>query len=128
MFTLNVSLDSVLHRNGKEWRSDRLLLNKEVMMSAAVQRFLPLLDEVSRDFCSALRAKVEGQGRGSLTMDPSPDLFRFALEGQRSSVRGVNGRLLQAEAKHCPYLGEQKKRGEETVESEALMSSCFFCL
>lgn len=84
----SVSLDSVLHRNGKEWRSDRLLLNKEVMMSAAVRRFLPLLDEVSRDFCSALRAKVEGQGRGSLTMDPSPDLFRFALEGQRSSVRG----------------------------------------
>ncbi|XP_075897058.1 cytochrome P450 11C1 [Nelusetta ayraudi] len=70
----------VFLKNGKEWRSDRLLLNKEVMMSAAVQRFLPLLDEVSRDFCSALRAKVEGQGRGSLTMDPSPDLFRFALE------------------------------------------------
>ncbi len=59
-------------------------------MSASVKRFLPLLDEVGRDFCRMLRAKVEKEGRGeegkrSLTMDPSPDLFRFALEGQRSS-------------------------------------------
>lgn len=79
-----------LHRNGEEWRTDRLLLNKEVMMSAAVWRFLPLLDEVAKDFCRMLRTKVEREGRGeegkrSLTMDPSPDLFRFALEGLRSS-------------------------------------------
>lgn len=78
-----------LHRNGEEWRNDRLLLNKEVMMSAAVWRFLPLLDEVAKDFCRMLRTKVEREGRGeegkrSLTMDPSPDLFRFALEGLRS--------------------------------------------
>lgn len=78
-----------LHRNGEEWRADRLLLNKEVMMSAPVQRFLPLLDEVAMDFCRMLRARVEKEGRGeegkrSLTLDPSPDLFRFALEGQRS--------------------------------------------
>lgn len=79
-------LDSAPRRNGEEWRSDRMLLNKEVMMSAAVRRFLPLLDEVSRDFCLALRAKVEAEGRGSLTVDPSADLFRFALEGQRSSA------------------------------------------
>lgn len=83
----SAALWTLPHRNGEEWRSDRLLLNKEVMMSAAVRRFVPLLDEVSRDFCSALRAKVEKEGRGSLTMDPSPDLFRFALEGQRSSTR-----------------------------------------
>lgn len=79
-----------LHRNGEEWRADRLLLNKEVMMSAAVWRFLPLLDEVAKDFSRMLRTKVEREGRGeegkrSLTMDPSPDLFRFALEGLRSS-------------------------------------------
>lgn len=59
-------------------------------MSAAVKRFLPLLDEVARDFCGMLRARAEREGRGdegkrSLTMDPSPDLFRFALEGQGSS-------------------------------------------
>uniref|UniRef100_UPI003AAC870A cytochrome P450 11C1 n=1 Tax=Centroberyx gerrardi TaxID=166262 RepID=UPI003AAC870A len=75
----------VFLKNGEEWRADRLLLNKEVMMSAAVKRFLPLLDEVAGDFCRMLRARVEREGRGaegrrSLTIDPSPDLFRFALE------------------------------------------------
>ena len=85
---------SSLHRNGEEWRADRLLLNKEVMMSAPVKRFLPLLDEVAMDFCQMLRARVEREGRGeegkrSLTMDPSPDLFRFALEGLRSSSHSV---------------------------------------
>lgn len=85
---------SSLHRNGEEWRADRLLLNKEVMMSAAVKRFLPLLDEVARDFCRMLQAKVEREGRGeegrrSLTMDPSPDLFRFALEGLEVIIPSV---------------------------------------
>ncbi|XP_076010750.1 cytochrome P450 11C1 [Genypterus blacodes] len=75
----------VFLKNGEEWRADRLLLNKEVMMSASVKRFLPLLDEVAGDFCGMLQARVEKEGRGGegrrkLTIDPSPDLFRFALE------------------------------------------------
>lgn len=88
--TLMPRSKSSFHRNGDEWRADRLLLNKEVMMSSAVKRFLPLLDDVARDFCRMLRVRVEREGRGeegkrTLTMDPSPDLFRFALEGRRSS-------------------------------------------
>ncbi|XP_045574809.1 cholesterol side-chain cleavage enzyme, mitochondrial-like [Salmo salar] len=75
-----------IYRNGAEWRADHLLLNREVMMAPAVRRFLPLLDEVSRDFCRLLATRVEKEGgeeeRGhSLTFDPSPDLFHFALEG-----------------------------------------------
>lgn len=65
-------------------------------MTAAVKRFLPLLDEVARDFCRMLQARVEREGRGeegrrSLTIDPSPDLFRFALEGRRSSSSLICG-------------------------------------
>ena len=75
-------------RNGSEWRADRLVLNKEVMLGSAVRRFFPLLDDVAQDFCRVLRRRVEteggGEGRCSLTLDPSPDLFRFALEGQFS--------------------------------------------
>nr|AOE48698.1 11-beta-hydroxylase [Monopterus albus] len=75
----------VFLKNGEEWRADRLLLNKEVMMNVAVQRFLPHLDEVARDFCRMLQARVEKEGRvvegkQSLTIEPSPDLFRFGLE------------------------------------------------
>ncbi|XP_064153213.1 cytochrome P450 11B, mitochondrial [Anguilla rostrata] len=67
-------------KNGAEWRADRILMNKEVMLSSAVSLFLPPLDEVARDFCQILRRRVEAEGRRSLTLDPSPDLFRFALE------------------------------------------------
>ncbi|XP_046892318.1 LOW QUALITY PROTEIN: cytochrome P450 11B, mitochondrial [Hypomesus transpacificus] len=75
----------VFLKNGAEWRADRLLLNREVMTSVAVRRFLPLLDEVASDFCRLLQTRVEREGAGpegqrSLTFDPSPDLFRFALE------------------------------------------------
>ncbi|KAJ8287883.1 hypothetical protein COCON_G00005420 [Conger conger] len=74
----------VFLKNGSEWRADRLVLNKEVMLGSAVRRFFPLLDDVAQDFCRILRRRVEtdgsGEGRRSLTLDPSPDLFRFALE------------------------------------------------
>ncbi|XP_030641348.1 cytochrome P450 11C1 [Chanos chanos] len=75
----------VFLKNGAEWRADRLLLNREVMTSAAVKHFLPLLNDVARDFCHLLRSRVQtdgtgAEGRRSLTLDPSPDLFRFALE------------------------------------------------
>ncbi|XP_072317247.1 cytochrome P450 11C1 [Eucyclogobius newberryi] len=84
----------VFLKNGEEWRADRLLLNKEVMMASAVRRFLPLLHEVAIDFCQMLKGRVEcegrGQGRGkrSLTIDPSPDLFRFALEASGHVLYG----------------------------------------
>ncbi|KAG9334317.1 hypothetical protein JZ751_008299, partial [Albula glossodonta] len=71
-------------KNGPEWRAERLLLNREVMLNSAVQSYLPLMDDVARDFCLQLRRRVEmgrrGEGNQSLTLDPSPDLFRFALE------------------------------------------------
>ncbi|KAK2903715.1 hypothetical protein Q8A67_008428 [Cirrhinus molitorella] len=75
----------VFLKNGTEWRADRLLLNREVMVASAVRRFLPLLDDVAQDFCHSLRHRVETEGVGetgqrSMTLDPSPDLFRFALE------------------------------------------------
>ncbi|XP_076827424.1 cytochrome P450 11C1 isoform X2 [Brachyhypopomus gauderio] len=83
----------VFLKNGAEWRSDRLLLNREVMLGSAVQRFLPLLDEVARDFCQLLHRKVHAGGQDesgnrSLTLDPSPDLFRFALEASCSVLYG----------------------------------------
>ncbi|TKS82129.1 Cytochrome P450 11B, mitochondrial CYPXIB [Collichthys lucidus] len=96
-------------KNGEEWRADRLLLNKEVMMSSAVKRFLPLLDDVARDFCRMLRVRVEREGRGeegkrTLTMDPSPDLFRFALEASCHVIYGERIGLFSS----SPSLESQK--------------------
>ncbi|KAK7886036.1 hypothetical protein WMY93_025657 [Mugilogobius chulae] len=100
-------------KNGEEWRSDRLLLNKEVMMASAVKRFLPLLDEVASDFCRMLKVRVEREGRGegrgeggkrSLTIDPSPDLFRFALEASCHVLYGERIGLFSS----SPSLESQK--------------------
>uniref|UniRef100_A0A673BSB6 steroid 11beta-monooxygenase n=1 Tax=Sphaeramia orbicularis TaxID=375764 RepID=A0A673BSB6_9TELE len=99
----------VFLKNGEEWRTDRLQLNKEVMMSTAVKRFLPLLDEVARDFCQMLRDKVEREGKGeegrrSLNIDPSPDLFRFALEASCHVLYGERIGLFSS----SPSLESQK--------------------
>uniref|UniRef100_A0A8C8DYG8 steroid 11beta-monooxygenase n=1 Tax=Oryzias sinensis TaxID=183150 RepID=A0A8C8DYG8_9TELE len=100
----------VFLKNGEEWRSDRLQLNKEVMMSAAVRRFLPLLDDVAKDFCRLLEDRVEREGRGaeeakrSLTIDPSPDLFRFALEASCHVLYGERIGLFSS----SPSLESQK--------------------
>ncbi|KAM9310353.1 cytochrome P450 11C1 [Pholidichthys leucotaenia] len=91
-------------KNGEEWRADRLQLNKEVMMTAAVKRFLPLLDEVAKDFCRMLQARVEQKGRRSLTIDPSPDLFRFALEASCHVLYGERIGLFSS----SPSLESQK--------------------
>ncbi|KAK3551826.1 hypothetical protein QTP70_029008 [Hemibagrus guttatus] len=92
----------VFLKNGAEWRSDRLLLNREVMLSSAVRRFLPLLDEVARDFSRVLQRKVrtEGQienGTHTLTLDPSPELFRFALEASCHVLYGERIGLFSSE-------------------------------
>ncbi|KAJ8005073.1 hypothetical protein DPEC_G00142870, partial [Dallia pectoralis] len=89
----------VFLKNGAEWHADRLLLNKEVMLTPAVHRFLPLLDDVARDFCRLLGSRVEKEGVGevgrrSLTIDPSPDLFRFALEASCHVLYGERIGLL----------------------------------
>ncbi|KAM9724550.1 cytochrome P450 11C1 [Menidia menidia] len=99
----------VFLKNGEEWRTDRLQLNKEVMMSAAIKRFLPLLDEVAKDFCGMLQTRVETEGRGeagrrTLTMDPSPDLFRFALEASCHVIYGERIGLFSS----SPSLESQK--------------------
>ncbi|XP_004541268.2 cytochrome P450 11C1 isoform X1 [Maylandia zebra] len=96
-------------KNGEEWRADRLQLNKEVMMSAAVKRFLPLLDEVAKDFFQMLQTRMEKEGRGEkgkcvLTIDPSPDLFRFALEASCHVLYGERIGLFSS----SPSLESQK--------------------
>nr|XP_015806063.2 cytochrome P450 11B, mitochondrial [Nothobranchius furzeri] len=96
-------------KNGEEWRSDRLQLNKEVMLSEAMKRFLPLLDDVAKDFCRMLQGKVERDGRGkesksTLTFDPSPDLFRFALEASCHVIYGERIGLFSS----SPSLESQK--------------------
>ncbi|KAG7272392.1 hypothetical protein CRUP_035587 [Coryphaenoides rupestris] len=92
----NTSIICTIGENGEEWRADRLLLNQEVLLAGAVQRFLPLLDQVAQDFSRMLRGRVERQARRSLTLDPSPDIFRFALEASCHVIYGERIGLLSS--------------------------------
>lgn len=67
-------------RTGEAWRSDRLMLNKEVLSPQVVEGFVPLLSEVGEDFVRRARAQVGKSGRESWTADFTHELFRFALE------------------------------------------------
>lgn len=67
-------------RKGEAWRSDRLLLNKEVLSPQAVESFVPLLSAVGEDFVRRARAQVGQSGRERWTADFTHELFRFALE------------------------------------------------
>ncbi|XP_053539835.1 cytochrome P450 11B, mitochondrial [Ictalurus punctatus] len=92
----------VFLKNGPEWRCDRMLLNREVMLNSAVRRFLPLLDEVARDFSRVLRLKMQTEGQvendtQTLTFDPSPELFRFTLEASCLVLYGERIGLFSSE-------------------------------
>ncbi|KAM4688718.1 cytochrome P450 11B, mitochondrial-like [Discoglossus pictus] len=81
--------------NGEAWRSDRLVLNKEVLSLAGVRKFLPFLNEVSSDFVSLLRRRINKNTRGALTVDLYSDLFRFTLEASSYVLYGQRLGLLE---------------------------------
>uniref|UniRef100_A0A8I5YRU5 Cytochrome P450 family 11 subfamily B member 1 n=1 Tax=Pongo abelii TaxID=9601 RepID=A0A8I5YRU5_PONAB len=74
--------------NGPEWRFNRLRLNPEVLSPKAVQRFLPMVDVVARDFSQALKKKVLQNARGSLTLDVQPSIFHYTIEASNLALFG----------------------------------------
>ncbi|MBN3307820.1 CP11A protein, partial [Amia calva] len=78
----------VLLKNGEDWRSNRVILNKEVISPKMLGNFVPLLDEVGQDFVARVHKKIERSGRGQWTTDLSQELFKFALESVSSVLYG----------------------------------------
>ncbi|XP_077120225.1 cholesterol side-chain cleavage enzyme, mitochondrial isoform X1 [Ranitomeya variabilis] len=85
----------VLLKSGEEWRCQRLILNREVLSVAGMNRFLPLLDNVGQDFVRRVYTQVERGGRGKWTADLTNELFRFALESVCYVLYGQRLGLLQ---------------------------------
>ncbi|XP_040458361.1 cholesterol side-chain cleavage enzyme, mitochondrial isoform X1 [Falco naumanni] len=85
----------VLLKTGEAWRSDRLMLNKEVLSPQVVESFVPLLSQVGEDFIQRARAQVGKSGRERWTADFTHELFRFALESVCHVLYGERLGLLQ---------------------------------
>uniref|UniRef100_I3LYN0 steroid 11beta-monooxygenase n=1 Tax=Ictidomys tridecemlineatus TaxID=43179 RepID=I3LYN0_ICTTR len=74
--------------NGAEWRFNRLRLNPVVLSGKAVQKFIPMVDEVARDFSEALKKKVLQNSRGSLTLDVQTSIFHYTIEASNFTLFG----------------------------------------
>ncbi|EMP27187.1 Cytochrome P450 11B [Chelonia mydas] len=81
--------------NGEEWRSDRLILNKEVISPAGTRKFLPFLNTVAQDFVTLMHRRISKNTRRSLTIDLYSDLFRFTLEASSYALYGERLGLLE---------------------------------
>ncbi|XP_048450153.1 cytochrome P450 11B, mitochondrial-like, partial [Rhincodon typus] len=66
-------------KNGEVWRSERLVLNKEVISPSAVGKFSPLVDLVVREFTDFVERELEA-GRWHTEFNMLPILFRLSLE------------------------------------------------
>ncbi|XP_028629110.1 cytochrome P450 11B2, mitochondrial [Grammomys surdaster] len=80
--------------NGAEWRFNRLRLNPNVLSPKAVQKFVPMVDVVARDFLETLKKKVLQNARGSLTMDVQQSLFNYTIEASSFALFGERLGLL----------------------------------
>ncbi|XP_053415048.1 cytochrome P450 11B2, mitochondrial-like isoform X1 [Nycticebus coucang] len=83
--------------NGPEWRFNRLRLNPGVLSPRAVEKYLPMVDTVARDFTQALKKKVLRNAREALTLDIQPSIVHYtteasnlALFGERLGLFGYN--------------------------------------
>ncbi|CAB1446767.1 unnamed protein product [Pleuronectes platessa] len=85
----------VLLKNGEDWRSNRVVLNKEVISPKIMENFVPLLDEVGQDFVARVHRKIKRSGQNKWTTDLSQDLFKFALESVSSVLYGERLGLMQ---------------------------------
>ncbi|XP_047417735.1 cytochrome P450 11B2, mitochondrial-like isoform X1 [Sciurus carolinensis] len=74
--------------NGAEWRLNRLRLNPVMLSVKSVQKFIPMVDTVARDFSEALKKQVLQNARGSLTLDAQPSIFRYAIEASNFVLFG----------------------------------------
>uniref|UniRef100_A0A8C6SKY0 Cholesterol side-chain cleavage enzyme, mitochondrial n=1 Tax=Neogobius melanostomus TaxID=47308 RepID=A0A8C6SKY0_9GOBI len=78
----------VLLKSGEDWRSNRVILNKEVISPKIQENFVPLLEEVGQDFVVRVHKKINRSGQNKWTTDLSQELFKYALESVSSVLYG----------------------------------------
>lgn len=89
MVFLQANLFPCTFRDGEDWRSNRVILNKEVISPKMLENFVPLLDEVGQDFVTRVHKKIQRGGQNKWTTDLSQELFKFALECKSDSCSTI---------------------------------------
>ncbi|NP_694485.2 cholesterol side-chain cleavage enzyme, mitochondrial isoform X1 [Danio rerio] len=84
----------VLLKEGKAWKTDRMILNKELLLPKLQGTFVPLLEEVGQDFVARVNKQIERSGQKQWTTDLTHDLFKFSLESVSAVLYGERLGLL----------------------------------
>nr|P97720.1 RecName: Full=Cytochrome P450 11B1, mitochondrial; AltName: Full=CYPXIB1; AltName: Full=Cytochrome P450C11; AltName: Full=Steroid 11-beta-hydroxylase, CYP11B1; Flags: Precursor [Mesocricetus auratus]AAB47144.1 cytochrome P450C11 [Cricetinae] len=80
--------------NGPEWRFNRLRINPHMLSPKAVQKFVPMVDMVARDFLEFLKKKVLANAHGSLSMNFYSSMFNYTIEASHFVLFGERLGLL----------------------------------
>ncbi|KAL1767358.1 cytochrome P450, family 11, subfamily b, polypeptide 1 [Sigmodon hispidus] len=75
--------------NGPEWSFNRLRLNPNVLSPKAVQKFVPMVDMVARDFLEALKKKISVNAHRSVSIDFYSSLFNYTIEASHLVLYGT---------------------------------------
>ncbi|XP_078618813.1 putative cytochrome P450 49a1 [Branchiostoma floridae x Branchiostoma japonicum] len=84
----------MINETGQKWRQLRYAAQSKLLNPKSVSRFVPVLDEISRDFVEKLRT-----GRSAATLEPTIDLDaelrKWSLESVVSATLGIRLGCLQ---------------------------------
>lgn len=120
----SLKLLSLLYRNGPEWRVNRLKLNPDVLSPQAVQKYIPMVDGVARDFSKALKSRVLQNARGSLTLDIQPSILNYTVEGREGPGSVGQGRARNwTGTRVCVGGGPREAIGCPRLSSRTLSSA-----
>ncbi|XP_055482537.1 cytochrome P450 11B1, mitochondrial-like isoform X2 [Psammomys obesus] len=73
--------------NGPEWRFNRLRLNPNVLSLEAVQKFVPMVDTVARDFVQNMKKMLETTHE-SFSIDSYSNFFNYTIEASHFVLFG----------------------------------------
>lgn len=89
----------------------------------AVQKYIPMVDKVARDFSAILMSKVLQNARGSLTLDVQPSIFRYTIEGAHSEGGGQLGSPRRRPGGPGPPSAQRPPPPPQPATSSSLESS-----
>uniref|UniRef100_F6YU95 Cholesterol side-chain cleavage enzyme, mitochondrial n=1 Tax=Ornithorhynchus anatinus TaxID=9258 RepID=F6YU95_ORNAN len=89
-----------LLKNGEGWKRDRLTLNREALAPEVVDRFVPILNEVSEDFVKLIQTRMAQSDQEKLTINLAQELFCFSLESVCKILYGERLGLLEQVVNH----------------------------
>ncbi|XP_028929452.1 cholesterol side-chain cleavage enzyme, mitochondrial-like isoform X2 [Ornithorhynchus anatinus] len=89
-----------IYRNGEGWKRDRLTLNREALAPEVVDRFVPILNEVSEDFVKLIQTRMAQSDQEKLTINLAQELFCFSLESVCKILYGERLGLLEQVVNH----------------------------